>query len=121
MTAEEYHTWLPWIIDGYAKEVAERVGGDPEAAQARSEASMQELLPGGLATPDHVLLIGEEPGVGRIGYLWFGPSSDDPRRAWLYDIFTGGGLNVVAHNDVARHLYESSGYDEVARQMHKDL
>jgi ribosomal protein S18 acetylase RimI-like enzyme len=31
------------------------------------------------------------------------------------------GLNVFGSNTVARHLYESLGYEEIIRQMRKDL
>jgi hypothetical protein len=31
------------------------------------------------------------------------------------------GLNVYADNHVARRLYESMGYVETARQLHKEL
>jgi len=80
--------------------------------------------------------------------LWFGPSTDDPTMAWIYDItvdedergkgwgraimhafeaearargFARAGLNVYGDNHVARRLYESLGYVETARQLHKEL
>jgi ribosomal protein S18 acetylase RimI-like enzyme len=35
--------------------------------------------------------------------------------------YTRAGLNVYADNHVARRLYESIGYAETARQLHKSL
>ena len=81
------------------------------------------------------------------GTIWLGPA-DEPTRAWVFSIeveeglrgrgygtalmlafeeearalgFSSVGLNVFGHNEVARHLYESLGYAEIARQMTKPL
>ena len=89
-----------------------------------------------------------DPDGERVGVLWFGPSTDDPAMAWIYDItvdedrrrqgwgraimrsfedearargFARAGLNVYGDNHVARRLYESLGYAETARQLHKEL
>jgi len=94
-------------------------------------------------------MIAEEVDAGgRVGVLWFGPSTDDEAMAWIYDItidpdkrgqgwgravmrafesearargYARAGLNVYADNHVARRLYESMGYLETARQLHKEL
>jgi len=114
-----------------------------------SRASFDAALPDGLATYGHVLLVAVDPDDGqRVGVLWFGPSTDDPAMAWVYDItvdeerrrqgwgraimrafegearahgFVRAGLNVYGDNHVARRLYESLGYVETSRQLHKEL
>jgi ribosomal protein S18 acetylase RimI-like enzyme len=102
-----------------------------------------------VATDGQTLLIAEDTSSGeRVGLLWFGPSTDDPSTAWIYDItvdedrraqgwgraimrlfeaealrrgYARAGLNVYADNHVARGLYESLGYRETARQLSKEL
>ena len=122
-----------------------------ERALVQAAEETGALLPEGLATPGHHLLVAEDADDGRrLGYLWFGPRTrnPDPAVAWLYDIFVeeperGRGiagrcwscsrsrraprghrrveLNVFGDNATARHLYDSVGYVEMARQMGKDL
>jgi len=80
--------------------------------------------------------------------LWIGPYSDDPQRWWVWNIEIDDahrrkglgrkamllaenlardngansiGLNVFAHNRVARNLYQSLGYEESSVQMRKAL
>ena len=112
-------------------------------------ADLRPMLPDGLATQGHLLLVAVDPDDGqRVGVLWFGPSTDDPAMVWVYDItvdeerrrqgwgraimraferearargFARAGLNVYGDNHVARRLYESLGYVETARQLHKEL
>jgi ribosomal protein S18 acetylase RimI-like enzyme len=149
MTADEFDAYLAWSVDDYAAELVRNERATAESAPEVSRSSFDRLLPEGLGTPGQVLLIAEDEGTGaRVGMLWFGPSSDEPTRAWIFDIsvdepergkgwgrailtafepearargFSSAGLNVFADNDVARHLYESSGYAEIQRQMAKSL
>ena len=149
MLPTEYEEYLGWVIDDYAAELERNGKAVGEAAIEASRASFSSLLPDGVATPGQVLLVAEDPeDGGHIGLLWFGPSTDDPATAWVYDVtvdeeqrghgwgraimhafegearargFARAGLNVYADNDVARRLYESLGYLETARQLHKDL
>ncbi len=111
----------------------------------------EDLLPDGMRTGGHRIFVAEDIDSGeRIGHLWFGPrpQEPDPEVAWLFDIFVeepmrGRGLgrellrlletvvrtadisrielNVFGDNERARHLYETAGYTEMARQMAKDL
>jgi ribosomal protein S18 acetylase RimI-like enzyme len=127
----------------------ERVeAGDTVAeASANAEASQAQIFPEGRPAPGHLLgaVMGAE---GRVGTLWVGPAADDPSRWWVWDIeideaergrghgragmllaeelaraagAVSLGLNVFAHNTVARHLYSSLGYSETAVQMRKEL
>jgi ribosomal protein S18 acetylase RimI-like enzyme len=149
MLPDEFVTYLDWAIDDYAAELERNGKATGEAAQVASRASYDSLLPDGLATLGHTLLVATDPNGGeRVGVLWFGPSTDDSAMSWIYDImvdeekrgrgwgraimrafegearargFARAGLNVYGDNHVARRLYESLGYVETARQLHKEL
>jgi GNAT superfamily N-acetyltransferase len=124
-----------------------RAGDAPEEAKANAEASMEKRFPDGSPAPGH--LVGWLIWAGqRIGYLWVGPEGADAQRWWVWDVlleepFRGRGLgrqsmllaedlakangavtiglNVFAHNTVARHLYASLAYHETSVQMRKQL
>jgi len=149
MLPDEFNTYLQWAIDDYAGELERNGKATGEAAKVAARASFDSLLSNGLSTPEQTLLVAVAPDDGeRIGVLWFGPSTDDPAMAWIYDItvdedkrgrgwgraimrafegearargFARAGLNVYGDNHVARRLYESLGYVETARQLHKEL
>lgn len=149
MTAAEYDEYLTWVVADYASELVRNRRTTTDDAIPRAQASFDSLLPQGRETPKQVLLIAEDAdGGGRVGLLWFGPASDAADQAWVYDVtveeglrgrgfgraimrafereavtrgYARAGLNVFGDNEVARGLYESLGYREVARQMAKDL
>jgi ribosomal protein S18 acetylase RimI-like enzyme len=149
MLPDEFVTYLEWAIDDYGAELERNGKATGEAAKVASRASFDAALPDGLATYGHVLLVAIDPDdAQRVGVLWFGPSTDDPAMAWVYDItvdeerrrqgwgraimrafegearahgFVRAGLNVYGDNHVARRLYESLGYVETSRQLHKEL
>jgi ribosomal protein S18 acetylase RimI-like enzyme len=149
MLPDEFVAYLEWAIDDYAAELERNGKVTGVAAKAASRASFDSLLPDGLATVGHFLLVAMDPDDDeRVGVLWFGPSTDDPAMAWIYDItvdgdkrergwgraimrafegearahgFARAGLNVYGDNHIARRLYESLGYVETARQLHKEL
>jgi ribosomal protein S18 acetylase RimI-like enzyme len=150
MTPEELTEYLDWVVEDYAAELERNGKATGDAAMAASRASFDGLLPDGVESEGQTLLIAEddEGDHGRVGLLWFGPSTDDASMAWIYDItvdegrrgegwgralmrafegearsrgYTSAGLNVYADNQVARRLYESLGYAETARQLHKSL
>jgi ribosomal protein S18 acetylase RimI-like enzyme len=149
MTPTEFEEYLGWVVDDYARELERNGRAVGEAAMEASRASFASLLPHGAQTAGQVLLVAEDTDEGgHVGVLWFGASTDDPSMAWVYDITVGedqrgrgwgrtimrafeaearargfarAGLNVYADNYVARRLYESLGYLETARQLHKDL
>jgi ribosomal protein S18 acetylase RimI-like enzyme len=134
MLPDEFVTYLEWAIDDYAAELERNGKAVGEAAKVASRASFDSALPDGLATYGHVLLVAVDPDDGqRVGVLWFGPSTDDPAMAWVYDItvdeerrrqgwgraimrafegearargFARAGLNVYGDHHVARRLYE---------------
>jgi ribosomal protein S18 acetylase RimI-like enzyme len=151
MRDEEWNVWRERTVAEYAGEKVRNKAFTQEKALAQAERETDALLPDGLRTPGHHLFVAEEAGAAtRVGYLWFGPrlGDPDPEVAWLYDIFVekaerGRGigramlelfeaearaaghrrveLNVFGDNGPAKHLYDSVGYLEMARQLAKDL
>jgi GNAT superfamily N-acetyltransferase len=151
MRDDEWDAWHAWVLPEYADDLVRNEGLTQEEALAQTIEETERLLPAGLATPGHHLLVAEEADTGkRVGYLWYGPRTrvPDPAVAWLYDIFVeeserGRGvgrvmlglfedearaegyrrveLNVFGDNPTAIHLYGATGYVEMARQMGKDL
>jgi ribosomal protein S18 acetylase RimI-like enzyme len=138
-----------WLERSRAEYVAERMSSGDSAAEAEgnADANFERLMPGGNPAPGQ--LIGHVRGPdGVVGHLWLGPAGSDPARWWVWDVaiepeFRGCGfgraamaladllarqhgartigLNVFAHNAVARNLYASIGYEEAAVVMRKDL
>ena len=145
-TPAELSSWLDRTKSGY---VAERVAaGDTLAeATANADASMERTFPSG--SPARGQLAGWVVFEGRrVGEIWIGPFADDPRRWWVWNVeideahrrkgvgrkamdmaekmarangANSIGLNVFAHNRVARGLYQSLGYEESSVQMRKAL
>jgi ribosomal protein S18 acetylase RimI-like enzyme len=138
-----------WIVRSRADYIDERVAAGDTLAEAiaNADASMERTFPGGSPGPGQqvrrVMSAGEQ-----IGWLWVGPVGSDPLRWWVWDIVieeelrgsgygrkamllaeelarahgaTSLGLNVFAHNAVARSLYASLGFEESSIQMRKAL
>ena len=133
--------------DDYAAQMA--ASGEPaESAQARADASMNQLIPGGRpAEGQHVM--GVVHAGETVGLLWMGRRPGDPTGSWyVFDVeidpphrgrgygraamltaedwvrAQGGdriGLNVFAPNAAARSLYESLDYRLQALAMFKEL
>jgi GNAT superfamily N-acetyltransferase len=128
----------------YAEDIEQN--GGFRAADARRKAA--EDVPRLLRNRDATLFALEESGQ-RVGHMWLGTREQQGRRFfWVWDVFVaeehrGHGLgrqamqlaeqearrqgfsrielNVFGGNEVARSLYRSLGYEEVAVQMGKDL
>src|SRR3974390_1438777 len=124
-----------WLVRSNSAYVAERVsaGDTPKEAAANAEESMRRTFPDGSPAPGQ--LAGRLVWEGQpMGELWVGQSGGDPERGWVWDVrldepFRGRGLgrramliaedlartngavsiglNVFAHNGVARNLYNS--------------
>lgn len=146
MTAEQYAAWLRPTITAYAADKVDS-GEWPEAGSlARSRRSFAELLPHGPATPDHHLFTAYAGG-DPIGALWLFVTAERG-DSFIYDIAVdesrrGRGLgralleaaetwsrerglrtvslHVFGHNEIARRLYESSGYEVTDLSMRKYL
>jgi ribosomal protein S18 acetylase RimI-like enzyme len=145
---DEYAAWYRHVTEGYARDIAVNGGTDPAAARRKAEQDMRSVLPLGLETPDHEILVLESDGE-RVGLLWVGSRVVDGRRVlFVWDVEVdearrGKGLgrqamllaeetarsrgldrielNVFGGNAVARSLYRSLGYVERAVSMAKDL
>jgi ribosomal protein S18 acetylase RimI-like enzyme len=138
-----------WLHRERASYIQERInsGDTPEEATANADLSLERSFPGG--SPGALQMVGRVLcGSEHVGELWIGPFGSDPRRWWVWNIVideqkrargygrktmilaeelaaargaTSIGLNVFAHNSVARHLYQSLGYEETSVQMRKVL
>jgi GNAT superfamily N-acetyltransferase len=148
MREEEWAAMRERVAAGYAQAKVE--AGEWEEAEALRLAHEQtdELLPGGVDTPGMLLLSCEDERGEVVGSAWVALASSNGPGAWIYDIEVEAaargqgygrwllaaleqavrergvselGLNVFAGNDVARALYESSGYEPTSIHMRKHL
>ena len=123
-------------------------GSTEEAAEATARRQQTAAFPGGRPAPEHLLFdIAVDTQVA--GHLWIGPSPEGGAQDWwIWDLEVDEshrshgvgravmglaedearargadslGLSVFAGNEVARRLYRSVGYREVAVRMRKDL
>jgi ribosomal protein S18 acetylase RimI-like enzyme len=138
-----------WLGQTKSEYMAERMAAGESLVEARTnaDASMERAFPSGSPRPDQ--MAGWVCYDGRrVGQLWIGPFGNDPEHWWVWNVEIDDtqrgrglgrqamilaeklatakgaksiGLNVFAHNRVARSLYESLGYEEVSRQMRKPL
>jgi GNAT superfamily N-acetyltransferase len=132
------------VEPSYADEIAQRGGIPQESANRKAAADVALLLQDETAGA-----YGFDVGDDRVGHLWVGERDGDAgRMLWIYDVFVDEafrgrgfgreamllaegearrrglsliGLNVFGANEVARRLYSSLGYDEVAVVMRKDV
>lgn len=138
-----------WLVQQRTSYIAERVEAGDTVAEATSnaDASLERLFPSGSPAPGQMVgrVISDNVAVGT---LWIGPFGSDRERWWVWDIEIDEshrgkgngraamilaealarshgaqsiGLNVFAHNQIARRLYASLGYTETSVQMRKAL
>jgi GNAT superfamily N-acetyltransferase len=148
MSAERYASWIEQLISSYAAEKV-KAGNWPTAGSLeRSAKETVELLPDGVATAGHDVLVGIVDGE-EIGFLWlFTDPALTPRETFIYDIEVaaerrgkgyGRGLleagerwcaehevtilklHVFGFNTTAIKLYESSGYETTNINMAKRI
>jgi GNAT superfamily N-acetyltransferase len=139
MTEGEYAEWLPGSITAYAADHV-RAGGIPaEGAEAWAARQHGELLPDGVATPDHHLLVAESDGR-RVGMLWIHLQRNETGdsgnvTAFVYDVEVdesergcGHGRAIMrASEDLARDLGALAlrlhvfGANIVARRLYESL
>jgi ribosomal protein S18 acetylase RimI-like enzyme len=148
MTAAEFDGFRSRSIKEYAAAHV-RVGDwSPDQAEELAAKETDDLLPGGIDTPGMLLLAAETANAGLIGTVWVALAAPQKSGAWICQIEIvpeqrgkgygrallqaaeretaqqGAktiGLNVVGANVIARHLYESSGYEIAALHMRKEL
>lgn len=151
LTFEEFDpaALADWLQRSRAGYIEERLaaGDTLDEAEAHAKASLATTFPEGRPSPGQMagrVFRDGEP----VGELWIGPVGEDPRRWWVWDVViddtrrrrgygrktmmlaeelaaahgaTSIGLNVFAHNAIARRLYQSLGYQDVSIQMRKSL
>jgi ribosomal protein S18 acetylase RimI-like enzyme len=145
MSEAEYAAWRPRAEAEYAEDMVK--AGVPEAeARAKGERDFASLLADGVDSSGHDLYTVTADGAA-VGMLWLSErDADGSRVLFIYDVeideaHRGSGLgraamqlvedeakrrslptialNVFGGNDVARNLYRSLGYDEIAIWMTK--
>lgn len=86
MTQAEYDDWRPGAIAGYAADHV-RAGSMPaDGAQEMAEKQFADLLPEGVATPEHHLLTPQVDNSA-VGFLWLHiPNGPQHQAAFIYDI-----------------------------------
>ena len=133
------HELSDFLVASRASYLAARVadGDDPERATGAIDEMTEAMFPGGVPAEGHVVCAIDEDGA-RVGSLWVGPAQDRPNGFWIWDIEIAAehrgrglgrqamllaedlarsigarelGLNVFGGNLVARHLYESLGFE----------
>jgi len=142
---EEYDAFVARGMAFYVDDMV-RAGIDRAVAQAKADTDMPQLLPDGLATPNHYMYAIEDDGRF-AGYLWLCDRDGELGHSlFVYAVevdeeFRGRGLgrmamefaeheaqrlgiakvalNVFGGNEVARGLYLSLGYTETAVHMEK--
>ncbi|MCX5197812.1 GNAT family N-acetyltransferase [Streptomyces sp. NBC_00249] len=144
MTEAEYEAWEARARAQYARSWVGR-GMSPQAAEAKSNADHDAMLPRGLATPGIDLAVLEAAGTP-VGHVWLGPAADG--SGYVYDVevaeeHRGRGhgrnlmllaertavaaghrrlaLHVFSDNTPALRLYESLGYLPTDINYGKDL
>jgi len=148
-TEEEIDGWLPRLIADYTEEIVDAGELPLDLARSKARVDVLKARPGRPDTRGQLvfrLLSGDRP----VGWLWLviPPPSGDPHMAWVNYItvdkafrgrgygrqamllaeqearargMTAVGLNVRAHNTVARSLYDKLDYQLIAQQMKKVL
>jgi ribosomal protein S18 acetylase RimI-like enzyme len=148
MRADEFPAWKAESVAAYAADMHENGGVPRDAADAKATGDFDSLLGQGVETPDQFLHVIEE-GEAVVGHLWTAErASPTGRVLFVFEVRVaesargrgvGRGamrfaerlareqglgrveLNVMGGNEVARGLYRSLGYDEVAVYMGKSL
>lgn len=150
MNEDEFQMYLEYSIQDYAQEHIKAGRWSEEEALEEATQEYQHLLPQGLQTPKHFLLMIVDDKLGKnVGILWFtlreraGESTafvydvrifeEFRRRGYASQAFqllekrvadlgaNSIGLHVFGHNTAAREMYTGLGYVETNVQMVKQL
>jgi ribosomal protein S18 acetylase RimI-like enzyme len=145
----EFAAWEARSKARYADDMIRHAGLPPERAHDKAARDFARLFPDGLGSEEqHVWVI--EDSEGTVGHGWLGErdTPESGRFAYVYEIeideaYRGLGygragmllleaearaldhnrieLNVFGGNEVARGLYQSLDYEELAVSMGKEL
>ncbi len=86
MTPEQFESWQPAAVEGYARQRSESDLGTLDAARERASKEFEALLPDGVATPDHHLLVAYDD-RRIVGTLWLHiHDQSGSRRAFVFDV-----------------------------------
>jgi ribosomal protein S18 acetylase RimI-like enzyme len=148
MTEAEFPAWTEIAIRHHAAQVSLATGRDLDTAFDESRELLGKVLAAGLATEKMHLFVVIADAEREVGWLWLGPSPQDPGVGFVFDIIIDAevrghgygraameaaerffrsqgrssiGLDVAGGNDAARALYESLGYRAVSTSMAKSL
>jgi GNAT superfamily N-acetyltransferase len=150
MRDDEFTAWFPQMRDGYARAMIDDGGFPSESANSKAAADMAQLFPDDRPSDEQIVLVIEAEDGEAVGDLWLCERSDATGQPCLfvYDIHLrenarGRGygreamlfaeeearrrglprvaLNVFGRNEVARGLYRSLGYEEIAVAMSKNV
>lgn len=150
MRTEKFLSFAEMANAGYAQDNVAVGRWTREEALPRAQAEFLQLLPQGLATPDHhVYEIQDELTAEMVGFLWFAVvGKGDAKFAYIYNICVeppfrrrghakaallwleqfvrtqgigGVRLNVFASNSAAQTLYHSLGFETMSLMMKKQL
>jgi len=149
MTEVEFATWCDSVIPEFAAEKVKSGDWLESDALDRSRASLNELLPKGIETPDNHLFAIVGPVGESVGMLWFAVRERSGNRiAYVYNIaiapefrrqghaerafdaleceasrlgLKGVALHVFGHNRGARSLYEKLGFEATDITMFKPV
>jgi ribosomal protein S18 acetylase RimI-like enzyme len=147
MTDAEFPHWRARHEVEYAANMVDFGGVDPSSAKVKAAGDFAQLLTNGLTTDGHWLYTVEGNDGTPAGSLWLSERNDEQgTMLFVYDVHIdadrrGRGLgraamefaadearrrdiprvvlNVFGGNEVARNLYRSLGYDEMAVWMVK--
>jgi ribosomal protein S18 acetylase RimI-like enzyme len=148
ITAQRFPAWQDRSHAEYMADLI-TAGEEPQVADRHARESLERAFPTGEPTADNAVFDLVHDVDGTVGYLWIGrDSSGDPASWWVWDIVVDSeyrgkgygretmhlaeyyarssgartlGLSVFGHNEVARGLYESVGYETTTVKMRKQL
>ena len=148
MSEAEFIAYKAFLIEDYARDIAQHVGMSDDEARNSAATRINDLLQHGRTTPGELLyIVVKEETQESIGYLWC-RIDQARRRAFIYDIeiheayrgkgygkstldlleaklkalgMTTLGLHVFVQNATAIRLYTQQGYRTTGLDMQKDL